>query len=191
MNNKFKSGRIIGVFGLPCSGKTTLINTIISSSKEIIARISSGDIARRLSTENEISHMAKGNLFPHEEPLRKEIASFIDKRRASGAEAIILDGFPRTSDQVQWMLDNQYAGTELEGCLILVRGDNLVQRAQERYRDDQDSIDKVLKKIDTQDKDISNMEKTIFSLSIPYFTVHNTDLALAAKNFSKFIGIKK
>ena len=141
------SGRVICVFGLPCSGKTTVIKALMGSSKELMAHISSGDIARKLSTDTEIKHMAKGNLFPFEEPLRADIYSSIHKRRTSGAEVIFLDGFPRFDDQVKWLLENQLAGTIMEGCFVQIIGDDLHSRALGRMRNDQDASDKLDKKI--------------------------------------------
>ncbi|KKM15447.1 hypothetical protein LCGC14_1695960 [marine sediment metagenome] len=186
-------GRIIGVFGLPASGKTTVINTLIASSKEVIARISSGDIARRLSDDKVMKHMAEGNLFPLEDKLRDEISDLIYKRRNSGAEVIIIDGAPRTTSQLKWMLENQFIGTEHEGCLIKIDcGVNILKkRAQLRMRDSQDELDKVIKKINMQAKLIDEMEIFIFKYGIPYFIVMNEDLSFSIKQFAKFIGVKK
>lgn len=188
---QYRSGRIVGVFGLPCSGKTTLINAVKDASKEIVAHISTGDIARRLSTEADTKHMAEGNLFPHEDKIRAEILDLIRKRQEQGAEVVILDGCPRTADQVKWMFENQLAGTALEGCFIQVAGEDLMQRAILRYRDDQDAADKVLKKIELQRRNIAEMEPEIFSLGAPYFTVLNSDLYNAAASFARFIGLRK
>jgi adenylate kinase family enzyme len=187
------SGRVIGVFGLPCSGKSTVIKMIVESSREILATISSGDIARRLSTETETSHMAAGNLFPHEEPLRKEILDTINRRRGGGAEAIFLDGFPRTPEQVQWMVDNQLTGTIMEGCFIQVWCDPIVlaTRAKHRMRDEQDKLDALNKKIDTQRAFIDRLDKAIHGYGFPYYTVCNHDISIAAREMIKHVGLKK
>ena len=187
------SGRVIGVFGLPCSGKSTVIKAVVESSREILAVISSGDIARRLSTESETKHMAEGNLFPHEEPLRQEILDTINRRRGGGAEAIYLDGMPRHMLQVKWMLDNQLTGTIMEGCIIKIHCDPtyIEKRAKMRMRDDQDKLDLLYKKIETQSKLIDEMEKTILQYGIPYFTIINHDLSLAASQLAKVSGLRK
>lgn len=187
---KHQSGRIIGMFGLPCSGKTTIIKTLIESSKEIIAHISTGDIARRLSSEKELNHMAEGNLFPLEDMMREEILKLIQKRQGQGSEVIILDSCPRFDDQVKWMLDNQLAGVG-SGLFIKVIGDHLRQRAELRARDNQDELDKFDKKVVIQQKMIDGMEKLIFRYGIPYYTIMNTDLSHAVVNFAKIIGIRK
>jgi len=185
------SGRVVCVFGLPCSGKTTVIQALIDSSKEILARICSGDIARQLSTDKEIAHMAKGNLFPFEEPLREKIYELIHKRRASGAEVIFLDGFPRFDDQIMWLLENQFAGTEQEGCFIQIIGEDIKTRALGRMRDDQDSADKFELKVKEQAKKIDEMEKVIHRHGIPYYCIPNTSLEIAARTMVKHVGLRK
>jgi adenylate kinase family enzyme len=187
------SGRVIGVFGLPCSGKSTVIKMVVESSREILAVISSGDIARRLSTESETKHMAAGNLFPHEEPLRQEILDTINKRRSGGAEAIFLDGFPRTPDQVKWMVDNQLCGTIMEGYFIQVWCDQIVlaTRAKHRMRDEQDKLDALAMKIETQRGLIDKLDKTIHEYGFPYYMVCNHDISIAAQQLAKTIGLRK
>lgn len=188
---KRRSGRIIGVFGVPCSGKSTLIETLVQSSKEIIAHIKTGDIARHLSTEVELEHMAQGNLFPFEDRMREEILKMINKRRGQGSELIFLDSCPRFDDQVKWMLDNQLTGTEEDGCFIKVIGENLRIRAEHRMRDDQDELDKLLLKIEKQDRLINQMEKVIFQYGIPYYTIINSDLVQAASSLARIVGLRK
>lgn len=188
---KRRSGRIIGVFGVPCSGKSTLIETLVQSSKEIIAHIKTGDIARRLSTEVEMEHMAQGNLFPFEDRMREEILKMVTKRKSQGAELVFLDSCPRFDEQVKWMLDNQMAGTEEDGCFIKVIGENLRLRAEHRMRDDQDELDKLALKIEKQEKMIDQMEKVIFQYSVPYYTVMNSDLIKAASHLAKIVGLRK
>jgi len=185
------SGRVVGIFGLPCSGKTTVARALIDSSREVIARISSGDIAKKLSTDTEIAHMAKGNLFPFEDPLREEIYTTIHKRRTSGAEIIILDGFPRFDDQVKWMLENQFAGTVMEGCFIQIIGEDIQTRALGRMRDDQDSINKFNLKVREQSQKIDGMERLIQRHGIPYYCIPNTDLEVAVKTMAKYLGLRK
>jgi adenylate kinase family enzyme len=190
---KYRSGRVIGMFGIPCSGKSTIIEMLVGASREIVARISSGDIARRLSQEAEIQHMAAGNLFPDEERLRAEILSLINKRKASGAEIIILDGMPRTVDQVYWLIENQFAGTDSDGCFIKVHCEpyEAIERAIGRSRDSQDAAEMIKRKIEKQMKMIDEMESWIFRLGIPYYTINNTSLQNAVETLSKYIGLKK
>lgn len=188
---KQRSGRVIGMFGLPCSGKTTLAQTIVGSSKEIIAHISTGDIARRISTESDTEHMAEGNLFPDEDRIRTEIKSMIKKRRSQGAEVILLDGCPRFDDQVKWMLEEQWVGSPDDGMLVQIRGDELIKRAYLRDRDNQDNKEILEKKIKKHQRMIDDMERIIFYYGIPYYTVNNSDLFQASKNLSKLIGLRK
>ena len=186
-----QSGRVVGMFGLPCSGKSTLLKILVESSREVMAVISSGDIARRLSSEADTKHMAAGNLYPHEDKLRAEILETVNKRRAGGAEVIFLDGFPRTPEQIQWLVENQLAGSAGEGCLVQIVGDDLIKRAQERSRDSQDDVHAIQAKINKQRAEIAKMDTIIFRYGIPYYTVMNYDLSVSVKMLAKFIGLKK
>jgi len=188
---KWPSGTVVGVFGLPCTGKTTVIRTIMGSTKEVVAYISSGDIARRLSTEADKKHMSDGSLFPHEDTLRAEIYETIQKRRSSGAELVFLDGFPRFSGQCLWLLENQLIGPET-GFLVQIMGDkNLVMRAKLRMRDDHDDPEIFDKRVVEQSKKIYEMEKLIGQYGISYYCVPNTDLEIAVKTLVKYLGLRK
>jgi adenylate kinase family enzyme len=188
---KFPSGRIVGVFGLPCSGKTTVIKTLIAASRNLIAHISSGDIARKLSSNKEIEIMKEGNLFPFEDVLRDELIKVINLRKSRGADLIILDGFPRFSDQVQWMLDNGLAGTLSDGCLIQIMGDDLINRAMLRLRDVQDGPAFIKKKIEKQRQMINSMEDIIHRMGIPYYVVINHDVVNATHSLAKILKLRK
>lgn len=188
---KWPSGTVVGVFGLPCTGKTTIIRSLMAATKEVVAYISSGDIARRLSTEADKSHMADGNLFPHEDTLRTEIYDTIVKRRSSGAELVFLDGFPRFDNQVRWLLENTFIGPET-GFLVQIMGDkDLVMRARSRMRDDQDDPEIFDKRVIEQSKKIYEMEKSIGYYGVPYYCIPNTDLGVAVKTFAKYLGLRK
>jgi len=189
---KYRSGRVVGIFGLPCSGKSTLAKAITQASKELIAHVSTGDIARRLSTAKETQHMAEGNLFPDEDKIRAEMLDMVNKRRSQGSEIIILDSCPRFDDQVKWMVENQLVGVDpSDGCLIKVIGDDLIRRAQERMRDDQDQLIQLNKKIEKHSLMIEQMEALIFRYGIPYYTVVNHEMAQAVKEFAKYLGLRK
>jgi len=193
MSEQFTSGRIIGVFGIPCTGKSTIIKTIIESSRDLIAHISTGDIVRQIMSDEENNHMADGNLFPDEEKLLSEVEKLIYKRRSQGCEIIILDGLPRHRDQVKWMLDNQFAGTFVEGRLIQISADVevIIKRAEERMRNDQDELRALLKKMNNQTRLIDDMESLIFHFAIPYYSLVNHDLEKTVADFAKIIGLRK
>jgi len=188
---KQRSGRVVGLFGLPCSGKTTVAKGLLGASREIIAHISTGDIVRGMATTDDVAHMAEGNMYPNEERIRAEIIKLVDKRRGQGAEVVVIDSCPRFDDQVKWMLEQQWVGTPNDGMLIQIRGDELVKRAQIRSRDNQDSIDALEKKIKKHQHMIDDMEKLIFKYGIPYYTVMNTDAIQATTHLAKLLGLRK
>lgn len=188
---KKQSGRVIGIFGLPCSGKSTLSKAITNSSREVIAHVSTGDIVRQISTDEQMNHIAEGNLFPDEDKIRAEVAKIVEKRRSQGAEVVLLDGCPRFDDQVKWMIEQQWLGSPDDGMIIQVRGDDLIKRALNRNRDNQDDVIALEKKIAKHQKMINKMEKVIFFYGIPYYTVMNVDLLQAATHMAKLIGLRK
>lgn len=183
--------KIVGVFGLPGTGKTTIVKALINASREIMTYISSGDIARDISSQHEKDYMAKGNLFPYEEVIRGEILKLINKRKGQGADYIFLDGFPRTAEQIRWLLDNQLAGTFEDGCFLHVRGGDLERRILSRARDDQDSVIALRKKIDNQQVLIDTMDKHIVEYGLPYFTIINTDLERSVIQLAQILKLRK
>jgi adenylate kinase family enzyme len=182
---------VVGIFGLPCSGKTTIVKTLVGASREIIATISTGDIVRKLSSEAETANMAKGELFSDEDRLRTEVLNIINKRRVSGAELILLEGMPRTKEQVEWLLKEQLVGGPGNGCLVQIMGDRLLERAGNRFRDEQDASDLLQLKIDKQQKEISRMDDYIHRIGIEYWVIQNYQLDLAVKRFAHLLGLRK
>lgn len=187
-----QGGRVIGIFGLPCAGKSTVIKALLDSSRELIVHISTGDIARRLSDEATKEAMnATGGLYPFEDKIRKEILDTINKRQAQGAACVLLDGCPRTSDQVSWLCECQLIGAGQEGCLVQIIGDNLSKRAANRYRDNGDEMQALKRKVENQQKHIFEMDTMIHRLGLEYHTIQNTELECAVKQLAKIVGVRK
>ena len=86
-----KQGRCIALFGVPFTGKTTILQSIMESSSRVVAVVSTGDISRSLLTDEDRSAMANGCLFPREKELREEVLKKVNLFRSRGAEVIFLD----------------------------------------------------------------------------------------------------
>ena len=94
--------KCIVLIGPPCSGKSTV-------GKELASQIgykyvSSGDIARKMATEEQgISDDLDAGKMAPEDRMREEIAKILN---AYVEDDIILDGFPRFEEQWEWIITN-------------------------------------------------------------------------------------
>ena len=133
------NAKIIGIFGLPLVGKDTLINAILTKHpKAKVAVINSGDIVRHINDAEANAKMAKTGLSPLEDQLRAEIARQIGAYFRLDAGMILLNGFPRFGDQVQWLIDN-YHDSGISFIKLLPSSQfDVRQRAARRNRDEFD-----------------------------------------------------
>jgi len=187
---RYKKG-IIFVNGPPAAGKSTVVNAVVEASKELMTVIRTGDIVRAISTPEDFEHMRNGYLYPKEDILRALILEKIEYMWNHGAELIILDGFPRSVDQLDWALNHGLVGTELHGCVINITASDLVSRAKLRMRDEQDAEFFIKKKIDVQVAENYKMELRMNQVGIPYYMIVNDDLGYAVKQFAKLLGLRK
>jgi adenylate kinase family enzyme len=100
---------VIGVTGRMGTGKTSVCKTLAEWNplrKWKFAWVSSGDIARMLpQTEASIKITKETGLDPREQLIRAGVLEAIEDHDASGHQVVLLDGFPRTADQLT-MLDS-------------------------------------------------------------------------------------
>lgn len=93
--------KCIVLIGPPCSGKSAVGKALADSIS--YRYVSSGDIARKMAEEDgTIDNLNAGNMAP-EERIREEI----DKVFNAGGN-IILDGFPRFTQQYEWLMEQFY-----------------------------------------------------------------------------------
>lgn len=126
---------VMCTIGLPLSGKSHLCKLIEDNIK--CTRISTGDIARRLmSSPEEAKETAANDLFPRQQELYDNL---LVELHAAPNGLILLDGFPRSEEQVEWMSNNmsQYFPFVIEAYV----GDDstLMARALKRHRDENDA----------------------------------------------------
>lgn len=173
------------LLGLPGSGKGSIANAIVKSSKRRLTVVSSGDIARSLATKDE--KLSASVLFPREEEIRGEIRKSVRRAFANGAEAVILDGCPRFLEQLQWVemefLDKDPIYVKIHGP----SNDALVERIVNRARDEFDTAEQAIERISKHSRYISDMERYIFSLNLEYFTVNNDNLEDAVAQYKRVV----
>ena len=137
---------VVPIFGVPGSGKTSLAMGL-SRVLHTYMFVSSGQIVRRIGVNKiEGDEMRKTGLYPHESVLRGRIAQYIlDYRHERPfVQTILMDGFPRTQDQVRWLFG---AGAFVSASIWLTARDwreRLARRAREDQRVEKDRAIKQL-----------------------------------------------
>jgi adenylate kinase family enzyme len=153
---------------MPLSGKSHLAKLIKSKYK--CTHISTGDIARSLmASQAEATETAQNDRFMREEDLRSVLEVEI---HAAPNGLIILDGFPRFGDQVQYIHDKLlgYFPVIVESHVGDVS--TLAKRASERARDNVDTDLTILQqRIESAQKNISDVNKMAALKLIDYYTI--------------------
>jgi adenylate kinase family enzyme len=169
--------QIVGVFGLPCSGKGSVLSELHRRSvgrKKEIHIISVSALVKKLLTPESAAAMKKGGLFPHEEPLRALLSEKIEEAAATESPIVMIDGFPRFDEQLEWLRENFEAFHHMALVKIDAAKSLLAQRATARARDEFDTDPKKLKgRLIEQEARINGMEASIRKIPILYFTVQN------------------
>ena len=126
--------KCVVLIGPPCSGKSTIGKSLAYNTG--YKYISSGDIARKMAEKDgSIEDLNAGNMAP-EDMMREEIAKIL-----GSDDDIILDGFPRFSDQYEWMI-NRFMHRTFAFIFIDAPILALSTRATSRGRSDDAAFDK-------------------------------------------------
>lgn len=158
--------KLVGVIGLPCSGKSTLIDII---RKEIACDlVVCGDIARELANTPELKEkMAASDLCSEEDLMRARIYKAIKESHYS---IVIVDGLPRFGDQAIWI--NEVFRSLNPVIIQAIVGDpsTLYYRAKLRNRDETDR-DKMLfaKRLGKAANNMTDAELILRKFNIPYY----------------------
>lgn len=146
--------KIIVMVGKPCCGKSAIGKTI--ARRLNIPYISSGDIARNMG-EDVRKELNNGNFAP-EDKMREEIFNAISN---VDGDALILDGFPRTKDQLniinEWCNSLGYTHYYVH---IYASFRQVISRSTIRHRDDDNAFGK---RIELYYENTHNMIKELMS----------------------------
>lgn len=187
-------GTIIGVFGVPLCGKSSIVSAVTQKMLEQyrIASVSTSQLVSQLiskeSKESKIeiaAQMQQGGLFPKEDEIRTAIYDMVEGLWAFGAEIVIIDGCPRFDDQMKWMRQIFFEH-EIQVAQILVSYDfELTRRASKRARDAYDTDPNLLQaRIANQRSKIAGIEHCIQMYGLRYFSVINDHLERAILEFT-------
>ena len=125
----------IVLIGPPCCGKSTVGRRVACDLG--IDYISSGDIAREMAIDNDDVRVSldKGMMAPEYE-MRTRVYNRV---RNTDSNVFILDGFPRTIDQM-YFLEKYIKNVRWTIIMFTVDKDQLIERAKNRGRSDDDSF---------------------------------------------------
>ena len=128
--------------GAPGSGKSTQGKILANDLG--FEWISSGELLRKSEDPEIIETLAKGSLI--DDALTERIVT----EAMEGKEKVILDGFPRTLAQCEFLVEK---GIELDSIVeIVVPREELLQRIKDRERSPEDKIEIAEKRIDQYEK---------------------------------------
>jgi adenylate kinase family enzyme len=191
--HKMHVKRIFCFTGLPLSGKTHIAKIIADRTSGSVY-ISTGSIARGLIKDSaQQKEMEEKDLFPDEIKLRAELERQIANTTAT---CILIDGFPRSGEQVEYMVNTF---NDLFPVVIDVNaGDmsTLAARARERGRDSRDANDiEFLKRLGLAMCNHNDVDIVVRRRLVPTYTIMSTGdekfiMSQFAKIFTEYGDIK-
>ena len=132
---------MIILLGVPGSGKSTQAELLVKKGK--LRWISMGEVFRQKATEDQKKQMIVGKLIDSSEAtelLNQELKELGDEPE------LILDGYPRYTDQAEWLLEQTKKGSLRVSAVIFLYVDKEVVKKRMLLRgrmdDNEDTINK-------------------------------------------------
>lgn len=129
--------RILFVTGPVCAGKTTYIKEKFGWAD--IFRVSVGEIATNLARRKGVDLFSLIDpvtfLCKEEDEIRRELAATIKGFQAMGRELLIVDGFPRSVEQIEWIIKNFMGEAKCHVQELIVDKSVLYDRMKRRARE--------------------------------------------------------
>jgi adenylate kinase family enzyme len=164
-----KKKPVLVFMGLGASGKSLLASNLESKYPNLFSRISSGDIVRKLHanlTQDQIdadkSFISKYGLSKYDDQIRK---SLFDKISALKKTRAIIDGFPRTVEQMVELTNREYPLVVVKVQVHVVVALN---RMKQRDREDYTQGEEILKSQRRQLKLISEYMQDFKASQVGY-----------------------
>ena len=155
---------MIALFGLAGSGKGTQGKAL----SEIFGWqwLSVGEAIRQAGGYKEI--IDRGDLIPDEDVI-KIMNKQIEKAEDEGFD-VILDGYPRTVAQAEYIVENM--PEKMDGAILLeVPKDELIKRLQLRWRDDDQKIGAIERRFEIFEENIGRILSLFEGAGIPIVRV--------------------
>ena len=143
----------MAVIGPPLSGKTTVAKILVNAMHA--EYISSGDVARKLpSTQQSRDAIINKDLHPDEVIIRSAIMRALKTAKVENTP-LIIDGFPRTADQLQFIVD---AGHKPDYIIHVTEPLHVVlERAVSRKRDEFDTEEVVRRRYEAHQNNVDTL----------------------------------
>lgn len=174
--------------GLPCSGKSYAAKLIVNKVfGDTGVYISTGDIARSLSTTQELKDKTSElDLFPGEQELRSKLLELIESTTATN---VIVDGFPRFDGQVDFIVDNLWIYHPK--VIDINAGDvsTLAARARNRARDQRD-LDEFRSRLSKASLNMSSVYEALNRRLLSFYTIMSGDDEYMIREFKRMFGVK-
>jgi adenylate kinase family enzyme/phosphoribosyl-ATP pyrophosphohydrolase len=131
---------IIGLLGEPGSGKSTVCRTLSNLG---YPTFHTGAVMKRLIASGEVSlNEVEGQFAPEQidEKIYQRIAEMVNLNIKIGNDSLIIDTFPRSEKQIDWInrLVEDIDGVEFKFCLITASRRTRIDRMQNRNQNRKD-----------------------------------------------------
>lgn len=124
--------------GLAGSGKSTQGKLLAEDTGRLW--LSTGEMLREISDETALAALNRGKLTP--DAVVIPLASQAIAEAFAEGKDVIMDGFPRTAKQAEWLVEHELEKVEMV-LRIQVPKSELIQRIKLRGRDDDQSIEAI------------------------------------------------
>lgn len=149
------------LIGAPCSGKSTIGRGLARLAG--YKYISSGDIARNIANSREEIDNLNAGCMANEDSMRRAVLQLFDS-----GDDIVLDGFPRFVDQLNWFMDNIVCALNYNVLFIEITASaiDIASRASKRGRSDDASIERRIRWYDENTVPMIRYIKDLYHMNI-------------------------
>lgn len=177
--------KVYCVIGLPLSGKSYFCKSLAKQRR--YEYVSTGDIARQLMLDQKTKdETIRNDMFPDEEALRTNLIVSIN---AKPDGIVLVDGLPRSADQVAFMTSNAMWHWFPEVIQIHAGDDvTLMARARSRARDVGDTdMKNFANRLAMAKLNQANVYAALQARSLQWHTILSGDLETMYKQFDRII----
>jgi adenylate kinase family enzyme len=172
---EFKNILLIGTTGV---GKSTLANNIAmqyGDSNTFYRHIESGKIVKSFSKDSDYEDFAKGKLFQNERFLRWQLLNHINEIQMYSDTHIVLDGFPRTQDQLLFTI---YSCIPISLAIYIdVDFEVIKDRIINRSRDVIDTVEVAMNRTINEKTDLLNLYSFAARMGIETLWIDATSMS--------------
>ena len=160
---------MIIIFGSAGSGKS--LQGQLLAARHGWRWLASGQMFRDYTDEEAMSYIKKGELVPDEITNRVVFRALDKANMCSDIERVVLDGYPRTVEQAQALVDHEQKRCGKDGvsmCIVLeVSRDEAIKRLTRRGREEDDQADAIDRRLQIYRSEIYPLLNFFNELEVP------------------------